>query len=292
MRLAVIDGEVRTGSAASISVFDRCVLLGDAVFETLRVRGNAILDVDLHLDRLERSAETLGIVLPCSRADLASEVVLGVRAAGHTESAVRILVTRGEGGHGLDPSGADAPRRFVLVDAYRPVEPARLRDGLALRTSRTVRTPDLLPYVKLPGYATSILATRAARAAGDDEALLVDETGFVLEGTTFNVFAVLGGVLVTPPVGSGVLDGTTRRVVLALAREHGLAAEETLLPLESLRGASEAFVTSTLRELVPVARVDGGRLGRVPGPVTRRLHEAYRRRIEAPPPPYDPLNST
>jgi branched-chain amino acid aminotransferase len=139
------------------------------------------------------------------------------------------------------------------------------------------------PGAKTGAHLPHVLAVRAARAAGAHEAVLVDGRGFVTEGATSNVFAVRRGRLVTPPLAAGILPGVTRGVVLALAREAGVLADESPLAAAELEGAEEVFITSTTREIVPVTRLGERPVGKgAPGPVTRALHRAFRVRAGGP----------
>jgi branched-chain amino acid aminotransferase len=135
------------------------------------------------------------------------------------------------------------------------------------------------PTAKTGNYLSHVLAIREARAAGAYEALMLDRDGFVTEGTTSNVFAVRGATLVTPPLAVGILEGVTRGLVLALARELGVPAREERLRPRDLEAADEIFITSSVREIVPVTRLGGRPVGTGrPGPVTAHLHAVFRER--------------
>lgn len=286
MRVAVIDGQRCEAHEAKISVFDRGFTFGDSVLETIRVYRGCPFELDAHLDRLASSIEAVAMVLPCSRETLVSEIQLALEAAGESSAVVRIVITRGEGPPGLDPTAAINPRRVLTVEPLLPLPEARYRSGVRAHSVHTVRASDATHSAKLTNYLSSVLATRDARAAGADEALILGADGRIAEGTTFNVFAVSNGTLVTPPVGRGVLAGVTRRVVLELAANEGLPVALGFMTPEELADADEVFITSTLREVLAVCTIDGRDLRTVPGPWTKRLHAAYRARAGAPPPMY------
>lgn len=275
-----IDGALCEGSA-SISVLDRGFLYGDSIYEVFRAYGGRPWALDEHLDRLERSARLLEIILPVSRAVLAHEIADTLAAAGHDEAYVRLIITRGSGPIGLDPGLATRPCRVIIVTALHPLSPELYAEGVkAHLVSARGRSATLMAGgAKSGNYLPNIMALAAARKQGAHEALLLDETGRVAEGSSSNVFAVTGGGLRTPPE-RAVLPGITRAMVLDLARRLGLTvAEEPLLP-EALQGADEVFLTSTLREVLPVTRIDEHVIGDGrPGPVTRKLQEAYRRHV-------------
>ncbi len=282
-RLAVIDGVVYAPSDAKISVYDRGFLYGDSVFETLRTYGGRAFAVDEHLDRLERSLAALAIALPASRAVLTAELMDALLRADNTESYARLMVTRGQGALGLDPALAHAATRVLLVEPLTMPPLASYLRGIRVRCIRTVRASDAAHSAKLANYLASALALRDARQAGADEALVVDRAGLVIEGTTSNVFAVVGDRLVTPAVEAGILDGITRHHVIATARELGMDVELASLAPAALAESREVFITSTLREILPVSEVDGHRVGAgARGPVTEALHRAFRRRVGAP----------
>jgi branched-chain amino acid aminotransferase len=221
--------------------------------------------------------------LPVSREALGREIEQGVAQAANAESLVRVIVSRGSGPLGLDPELALETLRVVLVEPLE-LPPARsYREGIGVACVQTVRASDAAHSAKLNNYLASALALRAARRQGAEEALVVGRDGFVVEGTTSNVFAVRsvaddrGAIVFTPPLEAGVLPGITRALLLRLAAELGLEVRlEAMRPAE-LALLDEVFLSSSVREVMPVVRVDGVTVGRgVPGPTTRRLHRALR----------------
>ncbi|EYF05619.1 Branched-chain amino acid aminotransferase [Chondromyces apiculatus DSM 436] len=266
---------------AKVSVYDRGFLYGDSVFETIRTYAGEPFALDEHLARLERSAGRVAIPLPLPRADFALEIRRAIRAARNPESYVRAMITRGSGPMGLDTGLAEKALRVVLVEPLQALPATMYRDGVAVTTFKTRRAADEVAQgAKVSNYLTSMMALKEARAAGAHEALILDGSGDVLEGTTSNVFALTQGVLVTPPEEAGILVGITRAHVLEVAGELGIPVRVERLPLETLRSATEVFITSTLREIVPVVRVDGQEIGaRVPGRTTRAIHAAFRQKV-------------
>ncbi len=287
MRLAMIDGEVYASDQAKISVYDRGFLYGDSVFETVRTYAGKTFALDEHMRRLERSAAALALALPVATAELAAETLRAIAAAGNPESSARVMLTRGVGPMGLDPGAATHPCRVILVEPLQLPPDEAYRRGVSARCVQTVRASDAVHSAKLANYVASVLAVRDAKAAGADEALVVSRDGRVIEGTTANLFAVIGARLITPSLEAGILDGITRAAVIELAPAEGVNVELAALTPEELCSADEVFLTSTIREILPVREVDG-RAVRAPGPVTRRLHAAFRKRVGAAPPPYLP----
>jgi len=280
MRVVILNGIPTSPETASISVYDRGFLYGDSVFETIRTYGAKPFALDEHLARLERSAERVFIPLPVPRATIAAEVEQGLALSQHSESFVRVMVTRGTGPLGLDPDLAEKPSRVVLVEPFVPPSPEAYQRGIDAILVRAARPTDATPAAgaKVANYLTSLLAIREARRRGAVEALIVDANGLVLEGTTSNVFFVKGGALVTPPEEAGILAGITRAHVLRAADRLGIGVALRQVVESELFDADEIFISSTLREVLPVVRLDGKTIGAgIPGAVTRRIHQEFRR---------------
>ncbi len=192
-RIASIDGVLSQPDEAKVSVYDRGFLYGDSVFETIRTYAGEPFALDEHMARLARSAAKVGIAMPIPPADFGMEVRRAVRAARNPESSARIMLTRGSGPPGLDPALATAPLRVVLVEPLTPPPAALYRDGVAVVTVRTERAADAAQGAKVGNYLASMLALKEAKSRGAHEALILDTSGHVVEGTTSNVFVVRGG---------------------------------------------------------------------------------------------------
>lgn len=280
-----MSGHILEPEAARISVFDRGFLYGDSVYETVGTFRGRLFALGEHLNRLEQSAHRIALVLP-PRAEIEAAVRQTVAAAGNPESRVRIVVTRGVGRSGdLDPGTASQPQLIVIVQPLNPPAPHLFEEGVAVEVVSITRNhPGALdPAVKSGNYLNNVLAVGQARARRPDvhEAILCSPDGFIAEGATSNVFAVVDGVLLTPALSVGILAGITRSKVLAIAREIGAPCLETSFPREDLLRAEEAFITSSARGILPVTRIDGQPVGSgKPGPVTKRLMEAYQRRVD------------
>jgi branched-chain amino acid aminotransferase len=265
---------------ATVSVLDRGFLYGDSVFETIRTYGGKPYALGRHLERLERSAALVHIELPVSSAELAREIANGVEAAGNAESYIRVTITRGQGELGLDPTLAGKALRVVIVTELSPPRPEAYVEGVKVVTYRVRRASDstLAAGAKIGNYLVSVLAVREAKANGGVEALIVDGDGRIVEGATSNVFFVeKRGRLVTPPEEVGILPGITRETLLGVAKSLGIDVDSRAPLLDELGSFNEAFVTSSIRELLPVVRIDDQIVGLgKPGPVFVRLLAGFR----------------
>jgi branched-chain amino acid aminotransferase len=276
-----IDGRIQPAEQATVSVLDRGFLYGDSVFEVLRTYGRVPFGMEEHLARLARSAERTLIRLPVGLPELQSEIEAALAAGSYAESLVRIMISRGTAGTlGLDPSLARGALRVILVAELHELPATLYADGAKVITYPTLRIADATTGAgaKIANYLVAVLAMAQAKERGAEEALVLNGDGLVAEGCTSNVFLVKGGVLVTPPESMGILLGITREHVLALARELGIPTEERPFSPAELARADEAFITSSIREVVPVVRVDDAVVASgKPGPVTGRLIAAFRR---------------
>jgi branched-chain amino acid aminotransferase len=253
---AVLDGELTRTCEAMIPATDDGLIRGDGAFDAFLVRDGRPFAQSAHLDRLERSCETLA--LACPRVQIEADVALLLSRAPAGDAVVRVILTRG--GRRLsrleslgDPAALTAPVRLLPV-VYDPSV--------------------LLSGVKSISYAANMLASRRAIAEGYDEAVLVRSDGTVLEGPTCAIFWVQEGRLRTPALDTGILASITRRVVV-----ENLSVEEGPFALEELLAADEAFLASTARLAQPIAAIAETEIPASPGPHTRRAQEVIQRAI-------------
>ncbi len=259
-----VGGSVVEADQATVSAVDHGVTVGDGVFETIKVLAATPFALRRHLDRLERSAVGLGLPRP-DRSLVTKAVQEVVTASGLTEARLRITVTAGAGplGSGRD----DGPETLVVaVSGLDPVAPtAAVAVVPWVRNERSA-----VVGLKTTSYAENVVALAFAQQQGASEAVFANTRGELCEGTGSNVFVVVDGELCTPPLSSGCLDGITRQLVLETS-----SVTVRDLPLEALAAADEAFLTSTLRDVQPLAVVDGRPLAAAPGPRTRAAAEAF-----------------
>jgi branched-chain amino acid aminotransferase len=269
-----IDGAVKPPEDAKVSVFDRGFLYGDSVYETIGTVHGRLFAARDHLDRLERSAQRIGLSLP-PRVEIERAIAETVAAAGNPESRVRVILTRGVGKLDLDPASTDDTRLVVIVFPLGPPTREMYENGVSVAiVSITRNSPRAIdPAVKSGNYLNNVLALgEARRRGGAYEAILCAGDGSVAEGSTSNVFAVVGGEVRTPPPEVGILDGITRAKVIELCRANRVPLVERRISPDELRAADEAFLTSATRGVLPITKIDDRPVGAgVPGPVTRKL---------------------
>jgi branched-chain amino acid aminotransferase len=259
-----LNGALADESGARVSPSDHGFLVGDGVFETLRWYGGVPFALDEHLRRLEHGCRALRVTPP-ARGELEAAAHAVVEANGLADARMRITVTSGTGPAGL-ARGDGPPTVLVVAVALTPWPPTST--AIVSDVRRDERSP--LAGVKTVSLAESVAALADARAAGADEALILNRRDELCEATTANVFLVLDGTAVTPPVDSGCLAGITREHVLALG-----AAERTL-HRDDIARAEEAFLTSSTREVQPLVAIDGEPIGAGdPGPVTSAMATDY-----------------
>lgn len=276
-----IDGRFHDKENARISVFDHGLLYGDGIFEGIRAYNGRVFELDAHLDRLYDSARAILLEVPLPRERMEQVILESVRVNRLRDAYIRVLVTRGAGDLGLDMRKCKVPTVVVIADKIALFPKEVYERGLALITSSLRRLgPDQLsPSIKSLNYLNNILARAEATRAGCDEAILLNREGFVAECSGDNIFHVRGGVVTTPPVHAGILEGVTRAVAMRLAKETlGLEVKEEMFTTAELYRAEEVFVTGTGAEIIGVCRIDGRPIsdGR-PGPLTQRLVEAFRK---------------
>lgn len=275
-RWAWVDGRYVREDRAVVPVLDRGLMLGDGVFETVRVKDGTPEFFEAHYARFLASAAATSIAFPWSPAELSSICAGICHRSRLREASVRLVLTRGAYRGTLSDTGD--PPRLVAVCADATGSAAPPEGGVAVSVAPFPKVHALDPRVKALAYLPAVIARLEADAQGCYESLFLDPRGRILELGTANFFAVRDGALVTPPLRLGILAGVTRGAVLRLARSEGLRAREAVLRLDGRDAWSEAFLTSAVRGLVPIVRLGGQPVGDGrPGPVTSRLRDAFRR---------------
>jgi branched-chain amino acid aminotransferase len=278
-----MDGELIRWGDATVHVLAHGLHYGTGAFEGIRAyeteRGPAVFRLTEHMDRLTRSCKVLGLPLAWSATDLVKATTELIAANELRSCYIRPLVFYGTGSVGLNPAGATLHSVIIAFELGTYLGEEGVDKGISTRISswRRITHESLMPNAKITGgYVNSVLAKQEALDGGYDEAIMLNAEGFVAEGSGENVFLVRRGVVTTPPVSSGVLEGVTRDSVITLLGEDGYEIREDRVTRTDLHYADEVFMTGTAAEVTPVRLIDDKPVGSgEPGPVTRRAQELF-----------------
>lgn len=274
-----IEGQIVDRAEARISVVDHGLLYGDGVFEGMRAHGGVVFAMERHLKRLTIGARALHLELPGGVEGIREVVLRTLDADGGGDRYIRLVVTRGDGPLGLDPTRCERSRVVCIVDTIALFSDEKRAAGLSLVTSSFRRPPPevLDPRIKSLNYLNNVQAKGEAVRQGADDALMLNMRGHVAETSVANLFVVRDGVLMTPPATDGCLEGITRGTVIECARELGVPFVERTLGRMDLFGADEVFMTGTGAGIVRISKLDGERIGGASiGETTVQLSEAYK----------------
>jgi branched-chain amino acid aminotransferase len=270
MNIYYVNGAFVEEDQAKISVNDLSVIRGFGVFDFLRTYNGIPFHLDDHLHRLERSARLIGLELPHPTAEIREITLEGLSRSSHVESNIRLVVTGGLSSDGITPG--DSPQLLIMVTGVKEMPPKWYSEGVKIITSHVER---FMPGAKSINYIPAILCQREARNQQAIEAVYVDRNGYMLEGTTSNLFAFIGDTLVTPPC-NRVLPGITRQVVIRLAAKDFTLVERDLHK-DEVRLIDEAFLASSVREVVPITAIDSIKIGDGrPGGRSRKIMDLFR----------------
>lgn len=278
-----IDGQMLDRNDAKISVFDHGLLYGDGIFEGIRIYHGRVFELEAHIVRLVDSAKAICLEMPMSAEEIIDATLQTVKANGLLDGYIRLIVTRGEGGLGLNPFLCTKASLIIIADTIKLYPQEHYDNGLALITCGTRRTTPgaLSPQVKSLNYLNNVLAKVEAIQAGALEGLMLNEQGYVAECTGDNIFIVRNGVINTPPICAGALDGITRRVIFRLAAEAGVPLVETNMSRYDIYTAHECFLTGTAAEVIPVVTLDKRVIGAgKPGNITNDLIKRFRELVK------------
>ncbi|MEM7243809.1 MAG: D-amino acid aminotransferase [Acidobacteriota bacterium] len=277
-----VNGVISDAATAVVPAMDHGFLFGDSIYETLRTYGGHFFRFDAHHERLQASAASLQLTLPLTEEGFRERTLETLAAAEIEDASVRLVVTRGVGPMGLDPTACDSPNVLVFVRPRPRYPEGAYANGLSVAIVSRTRNhrASLDPNVKSGNYLNNVLALVEANQAGAFEAVMLNADGQVTEGSTSNLFIVKDGRVQTAPVSAGLLSGITRREVLACCQREGVELLEQPFGPEELRGADEVFITSALKQLMPITKVDGQTIGDgQAGEVSRRLLASYRQAV-------------
>ena len=280
-----LDGKFVDEQDARVSVFDHGFLYGDGVFEGIRAYHNSVFRLKDHVDRFFDSAKAISLPLPVNRAQMGEIIVETCRLNGLKDAYIRVVASRGIGDLGLDPRKCPVPTLVCIASSINLYPDEFYEKGLTVMTVPTRRNgPEgVNPRIKSLNYLNNIMAKLEANIAGAEEAILLNQEGYVAECSGDNIFIVKNGVIKTPALYVGMLEGVTRNEVIKLARAEGLKLEETVFTRYDLFVADEVFLTGTAAELIPVTNIDSRIIGDgKPGPVFSQLLTAFRELVKEP----------
>lgn len=264
---------------AKVSVFDHGFLYGDGIYETLRAYDGRIFRCKEHIERLFQSASLIELNIKRTKKKIEDSLYESLNVNNLKDAYVRLSITRGYGEIGLDPELCPVPTIIIIAKEFKghPEELYRKGVNIAIVSIRRNHPEALNPRIKSNNFLNNILAKVEAKKRGAFEGIMLSHSGYVCEGTTSNIFMVKAGVLITPPVALGLLEGITRSVVIELAEKNNIKVEERVFTPDELYSADECFITSTTLEVMPVVKVDERQIGNgIPGNITKRLAQGFK----------------
>ncbi|KIL50324.1 branched-chain amino acid aminotransferase [Jeotgalibacillus alimentarius] len=278
-QLIFLDGEFVSKQDAKISVYDHGFLYGDGVFEGIRSYNGNVFRLEEHLVRLYDSAKSILLEIPYTKEEMQQIIIETLQKNNLKDGYIRLVVSRGVGNLGLDPFTCKRPSVIVIAESLALFPKKLYETGIEIVTvaSRRNRSDVLSPKVKSLNYLNNILVKIEAGLAGVPEALMLNDQGYVAEGSADNIFIVRGNKILTPPGYVGALEGITRNAIIELAKDKGYEMEEAVFTRHDVYVADEVFLTGTAAEVIAVVKVDGRVVGEgVPGKVTNDLLESFR----------------
>ena len=273
-----LNGQLVEREKAAISGFDHGILYGDGVFEGIRFYDRKVFKLDEHINRLFNSAKIIMLDIPYSKDEIKKAILLCCRESGLSDGYIRPVVTRGAGALGLAPWRCSNPSMFIIVDTLQLYPKEFYDNGMPIVTVATRRNiPEALnPMIKSLNYLNNIMAKIEAKNAGAEEAIMLNNDGYVAECTGDNIFIIRNNFIYTPPVSAGSLPGITMGAVVQLAADMGVKTVEKLFTRAEMYISDECFLTGTAAEVVPVIQIDGRVIGDgKPGVLTRKLVAAF-----------------
>jgi branched-chain amino acid aminotransferase len=277
-----VNGEYVLKDDAKVSVYDHGFLYGDGVFEGIRVYNGNVYRLNEHLQRLYESAQSIMLNIPHTKEELTDIIVETLQKNKYRDAYIRLVVSRGKGNLGLDPFTCGKPGVIVIAEQLALFPKKLYETGLEIITVASRRNrPDVLsPKVKSLNYLNNILVKIEASLAGVSEALMLNDQGYVAEGSADNVFIVKGNTIKTPPGYLGALEGITRNAIVEIADDLGYKMKEEPFTRHDVYVADEVFLTGTAAEVIAVVKVDGRVIGNgAPGEHTNKLLEAFRKKV-------------
>jgi len=282
--LVYLDGHFVAREQALVSVFDHGFLYGDGIYETMRAYEGRLFLLKKHLARLKHSADAISLRLPLSLEKIGEALNESLIVNKLQDAYVRLHISRGPGDIGLDPVSCAAPTVVIVAKPFHDYPESYYEQGINVAIVKTRRNHPLAldPSIKGTNFLNNILAKIESLKAGAYEGIMLNWRGHVAEGTISNIFMIKRGILYTPNIDTGILEGVTRNFVLRIAKRKKIPVRETAILPRNLFAADECFITNTTMEIMPVTTIDRKTVGGgKPGPFTALLHHTYRKEIHA-----------
>lgn len=282
-QLIYLNGEFVRKEDAKVSVYDHGFLYGDGVFEGIRSYNGNVFRLEEHLERLYDSAKSVMLEIPHTFEEMTKLVVETLRRNELKDAYIRLIVSRGVGNLGIDPLTCSRPSVIVIAEALSLFPKSLYDNGIEIVSvaTRRNRSDVLSPKVKSLNYMNNILVKIEANLAGVSEALMLNDQGYVAEGSADNIFIVRKNKILTPPGYVGALEGITRNAIMEVAAQKGYEVQEGVFTRHDVYVADEVFLTGTAAEVIAVIKVDGRVIGDgKPGPVTNDLLASFRELVQ------------
>lgn len=278
-----MNGKYVTKEQAQVSVYDHGYLYGDGIFEGIRVYNGNIFHCKEHLDRLYDSAKSIMLNIPLSYQQMQDALVETIQRNELKDGYIRLIVSRGPGDLGLDPTRSPKASVVIIVEQLSIYPEEAYVNGLNTISVSTRRNiPDAInPKIKSLNYLNNILVKIQSNLSGVGEAIMVNSQGFVAEGSSDNIFIIKRGIVYTPPCYCGALEGITRGAIMDICKREGIELREEPFTMHDVYVADEVFFTGTAAEVIAVRQVDGRVIGEgKAGPITTKLLKSFREIVE------------
>ncbi|MDO8282053.1 MAG: branched-chain-amino-acid transaminase [Thermodesulfovibrionia bacterium] len=268
-------------SKAVVSVFDHGFLYGDGIYETLRAYDGVVFKIEEHIERLFNSAALIRLDISKTPETIIRAVNKTGKANRLSDAYIRITVSRGKGPIGLDPALCPKPTFVIIANPFHGYPAAYYKRGVNVAIVNTRRNfnKSIDPAIKSLNFLNNILAKIEAKERGAYEAIMLNYSGYITEGTISNIFFVKNRTLYTPEVSVGILNGITRMAIIGIAKELGIKVREGKFRPAHIYGAEEVFISNTTMEVMPVAKADDIKIGSGPGKITKAIHQEYKRKV-------------
>ncbi len=274
-----LDGKFVDESQAVVSVFDHGVLYGDGIFEGIRAYNGRVFRLGEHVDRFFMAAKAIDLKLDYTKEEIAQIVIDSCKINDHKNCYIRLVATRGKGDLGISPTKCPKSSLFCIATSISMYTKEMYENGISIITAvqRRNKPSTIDPQIKSLNYLNNILAKIEANRLNAPEALMLNHDGIVCEATGDNIFIVKDGVVYTPPIFVGCLDGITRKVIIERCKALGLEIHEKEFTLFNVYNADECFLTGTGAEAIAVTSLDGKVIGSGKcGELTAKILESFR----------------